>query len=152
MEDAGAWALLLLVVVGFFGLIAGLNALYFQRYRRHGYRPLRKPDTPRPRYAFAADRSTSIRGGSLFGMRSASYPSVTLQFDENWASVTGTFSRDVWIARSNVTEVAPVPTGIMFRSGDGAYDGLLFRCPSSTVLGAFVHYGWPMPAPDSARR
>jgi hypothetical protein len=151
VDDIGAYALLILVMLAFFALIAGLNLLWFGRYTRHGYRLFAKPDTPRPRYAFRTVRSTTIRGGSLIGFHNSSYPFATLEVDERWASVTTTFSRDVWMERSTVTEVAPVPGGIMFRSVDGRYDGMIFWCSAATVLGVFVRYGWPVPAPTAAR-
>jgi hypothetical protein len=144
------------VVVGilFFGLLALLRVSLSRHLERQGYRPSSTPPSLDLDHSFDEARSVSFRGGSRVGRGNATVPLVKLRFDETWAHLSGAGRLfggvvPVWIDRSAVLGVrrvrGPLSPGIRFDSADGRYDGVIFWTKSpAAVLGALRDHGWPI--------
>lgn len=150
-----------LVVVGivFFGLLALVRFSLSRHLQHQGYRPSRLPPSLNPDHTFDAAHAVSFRGGSRVGRGNATRPLIELRFDQDWAHLSGRGqffggSTPVWIDRSVVLGVrrigVPLSSGVRFDTGDGRYDGVIFWTSTpAEVLGALHDHGWPV-AVDSA--
>jgi hypothetical protein len=120
--------------------------------RHRGYR-WESPSRLRPSHQFD-DRSSSFTGGARIGAWNATWPLALLTVDHEWVRIRIRIPlpvfvpRPVWIPRAAVESIeritVPLGPGVIFRTADHAYDGVIFWFfGRRKLLRRLSYYGWP---------
>jgi hypothetical protein len=140
--------LFLVLAVVTFGSFATFFVVSERRFSAAGYNRRRKPPIDNPAHVFVDGQSATMKGGARIGWSNASWPFATLSVDGEWIrvkSVVGT----AWISRTSITSVRIVRglmgPGVLFGSGTGAYDGVIFwTFAPGEVERALQWFRWPV--------
>ena len=139
-----------IVVVLAIVMFGGMGALFFgseRRFRASGYDRRRRPPGSTPNHVFNPASSASLRGGARVGWSNASWPLVKLTVDQDWLKLA--WVPPVWMPREEVTAVEVIRgmmgPGVVFRSADGRFDGVIFwTFSTAAVLATLERFGWPI--------
>ncbi|MGH9214101.1 MAG: hypothetical protein ACRD2C_26040 [Acidimicrobiales bacterium] len=135
-------------------IVAGVMALFigwrYQRERRKGLRPGRRPPGLLVNHSFVPGSSVTfdarLRQGSPYRTY---FPAVRLTADRDYVLLERRRRRPIWIPRLHVVAVRPVVIGlsttIHFKAPCGAFDGVsLFLPQTDQALWAPRQLGWPV--------